>query len=149
VDDLIEVLVRESKPDFTTGQYKVVLKDKESDLVLSIWVGYFEGNSISMALEDSWAPRPMTHDLIKNILNDLDTRIGRIIITDIKDNTFYAAIGLVTGDGELLCDSRPSDAIAIAIRCNAPIFVSKKLASKMSDELDEMFDSLEPEDTVH
>jgi bifunctional DNase/RNase len=149
VDDLIEVLVKESKPDFTTGQYKVLLKDKKSDLVLSIWVGYFEGNSIALALEDTWSPRPMTHDLIKNILNDLGARIGRIIITDLKDNTFYAAIGLVSDDGEILVDSRPSDAIAVAIRCNAPIFVGRKLAVKMSDELDEMFDSLEPEDTVH
>jgi len=149
VDDLIEVLVKESKPDFTTGQYKVVLKDKKSDLVLSIWVGYFEGNSIALSLEDTWSPRPMTHDLIKNILNDLGVRIGRIIITDLKDNTFYAAIGLVSGDGEILVDSRPSDAIAVAIRCNAPIFVSRKLAVKMSDELDEIFDRLEPEDTVH
>ncbi len=88
MDDLIEVKVRESKPDFTTGQYKIVLKDKNSDLVLSIWVGYFEGNAIALALEDTWAPRPMTHDLIKNILNDLDAVIGRIIITDLKDNTF-------------------------------------------------------------
>ncbi len=149
MDDLIEVLVRESKPDFTTGQYKIVLKDKDSDLVLSIWVGYFEGNAIALALEDIWAPRPMTHDLIKNILNDLDAVIGRIIITDLKDNTFYAAIGLVSGEKEILVDSRPSDAIAVAIRCNAPIFVSRKLASKMSDELDEIFDRLEPEDTVH
>jgi bifunctional DNase/RNase len=91
----------------------------------------------------------MTHDLIKNILNDLGTRIGRIIITDLKDNTFYAAIGLVSGDGEILVDSRPSDAIAVAIRCNAPVFVNRKLAVKMSDELDEIFDRLEPEDTVH
>jgi len=149
VDDLIEVLVKESKPDFTTGQYKVVLKDKKSDLVLTIWVGYFEGNSIALALEDTWSPRPMTHDLIKNILNDLGARIGRIIITDLKDNTFYAAIGIASGDGEMLVDSRPSDAIAVAIRCNAPIFVSRKLAVKMSDELDEIFDRLEPEDTVH
>jgi len=149
VDDLIEVLVKESKPDFTTGQYKVVLKDKNSDLVLSIWVGYFEGNSIALALEDTWSPRPMTHDLIKNILSDLGTRIGRIIITDLKDNTFYAAIGLVSGDGEILVDSRPSDAIAVAVRCNAPIFVSRKLAVRMLDELDEIFDRLEPEDTVH
>jgi len=149
VDDLIEVLVRESKPDFTTGQYKIVLKDKNSDLVLSIWVGYFEGNAIALALEDTWAPRPMTHDLIKNILNDLDAVVGRIIITDLKENTFYAAIGLITDEREILVDSRPSDAIAIAIRCNAPIFVSRKLASKMLDELDEMFDRLEPEYTVH
>jgi bifunctional DNase/RNase len=68
VDDLIEVLVRESKPDFTTGQYKIVLKDKASDLVLSIWVGYLEGNSIALALEDSWAPRPMTHDRLKILI---------------------------------------------------------------------------------
>ena len=149
MDDLIEVFVKESKPDFTTGQYKVVLKDKRSNLVLSIWVGYFEGNSIALALENSWSPRPMTHDLIKNILNDLGARIGRIIITDLKDNTFYAAIGLVSGDGEILVDSRPSDAIAVAVRFNAHIFVSSKLAVKMSNELDEMFDRSEPEDTVH
>jgi bifunctional DNase/RNase len=149
VDDLIEVLVKESKPDFTTGQYKVVLKDKKSDLVLSIWVGYFEGNSIAFALEDNFSPRPMTHDLIKNILKDLGARIQRIIITDLKDNTFYAAIGLVLDDGEILVDSRPSDAIAVAIRCNVPILVSRNLAAKMSDELDEIFDRMEPEDTFH
>jgi len=149
VDDLIEVLVKESKPDFTTGQYKVVLKEKSSDLVLSIWVGYFEGNAIAMALEDIWSPRPMTHDLVKNILSDLEVRIGRIIITDLRENTFYAVISLILKGREVLVDSRPSDAIALAIRSSAPIYVSRKLAAKMSDELDEIFERLEPDDTVH
>lgn len=147
-EDLIEVTVREAEPDIATGQFRVVLQDKKGS-VLSIWVGQFEGNAISMGLEDAWAPRPMTHDLAINLIKNLNARIERVVITDLKDNTFYAVLHLESGEKEILVDSRPSDAIALAVRLKRPIYVSKKLSAKMADELDEIFERLQPKETIH
>ncbi|MFC1591273.1 bifunctional nuclease family protein [Thermodesulfobacteriota bacterium] len=149
MDDLIEVNVREAAPDFASGQYKVILQDKQTSRILAIWVGHFEGSSISLALEEAWTPRPMTHDLIVNMLNDLQARVDRVVITDLQENTFYAIVCMKIADRELVVDSRPSDAIAIAVRLKIPIFISRALADKMTDELDEIFDRLEPKETVH
>ncbi len=148
-DDLIEVTVKESAPDFASGQYRVVLQDKQTDRILSIWVGHFEGSAIALGLEDAWTPRPMTHDLITNIFTDLSVTIKRVVITDLRDNTFFAEMYIVTDGNEHVIDSRPSDAIALAVRQKCPIFVSRFLADKMADELDEIFDRMEPKDTIH
>jgi hypothetical protein len=148
-EDLIEVIVRESEPDVASGQFRVVLEDKTTGRIMSIWVGPFEGNAISLGLEETWAPRPMTHDLAINLIDNLHARLERVVITDLKDNTFYAVIFLVSGDEEIIIDSRPSDAIAIAVRLKKPIFVSRKLSGKMSDELDEIFERLQPKETIH
>ncbi len=139
MDDLIEVLVKESKPDFTTGQYKIVLKVKKSDLVLSIWVGYFEGNSIALSLEDTWSPRPMTHDLIRNLIQTMKAEVNHILVNELKDNTFYATISLVVGGNTMAIDSRPSDAIALALRTKSPIFVEETvIEAAKSLEIPEM-----------
>ena len=149
MEDLIEVMVKDSSPDFASGQYRVVLQDKKADRVLSIWVGHFEGSSIALGLEQAWTPRPMTHDLIINIINNLQVRVKRVVVTDLKDNTFYAIICIVSNGEEIIIDLRPSDAIAIAVRLKCPIYVSKKLSEKMSDELDEIFERLQPKNTIH
>jgi len=149
MEDLIEVVVKESAPDFASGQYRVVLQDKETERILSIWVGHFEGNAISMGLEEAWTPRPMTHDLAISLIKSHGSLVKRVIITDLKDNTFYALINLVVNNKEVMVDSRPSDAIAIAVRLKCPVFVSRRLAEKMADELDEIFDRLQPKETVH
>ena len=147
--DLIEVTVREAEPDFATGQFKIVLQDNETGRIMKIWVGPFEGHAILLGLEETWAPRPMTHDLIVSLIGHVQAQVERIVITEVKDNTFYAVIDLVVAGKTITVDSRPSDAIAVAVRLKTPVFVRKELADKMSDELDEMFERLQPTETVH
>jgi hypothetical protein len=149
MSDLFEVIVKRVSPDIQSGQYKVVLQDKLSGRLLLIWVGHFEGSAISLGLEESWAPRPLTHDLIKNIIHSLNAFLSRVIITDLKDNTFYAVVCIILDGKEIVVDSRPSDAIAIAIREKSPIFISSNLADKMIDEVDEIFETMQPKETVH
>jgi len=102
----------------------VILKDLEGKRILPIWIGPFEANSILMELEGIKTPRPMTHDLAKKIILGLGAKVESIIISDIKDNTFYAQINLITDGFKTSVDSRPSDAIAIALRMDSPIFVA-------------------------
>jgi uncharacterized protein len=149
MDDIIEVTVRESVPDLATGQYKVVLHACATGRVLSIWVGHFEGSAIAMGLESAWTPRPMTHDLMAQALTCLGAQIARVVITDVRDNTYLALLCLVRDGQEVMIDSRPSDAIALALRAGSPIFVSRHLEDKMSDELDDLFQQLDPGNTVH
>jgi len=113
----------------------VLLKDLEDKDVLPIWIGLLEASSIATTLENINTPRPMTHDLVKNILDNLGAKVVRVEINDLKDNTYYALIHLVMDDKRLVIDSRPSDAIAIALRTNAPIFVEESVI-KQSAKVD-------------
>ena len=132
----------------------VILKDFEERKALPIWIGLFEANAIAMKLEDVVTPRPMTHDLIANILKSLEATVERIVVNDLVDNTFYARIYLSTPAGVVEVDSRPSDAIAIALRTNAPIYVEEVVLEKaksfdLSDRdqlLKEWLENLSPED---
>ena len=109
----------------------IILKNDSGDSVLPIWVGIFEANAIAMQLENVASPRPMTHDLLKNVIEGLAARIARVVITDLRDNTFYATIFLErNGGGPLSIDSRPSDAMALALRAQAPIFVEQTVLDK-------------------
>ncbi|MCX7966089.1 MAG: bifunctional nuclease family protein [Syntrophorhabdaceae bacterium] len=110
----------------------VLLKDLEDKDVLPIWIGLLEASSIATALENIKTPRPMTHDLIKNILEHLDVKVVKIEVNDLRDNTYYALIHLDVNNKRLTIDSRPSDAIAIAIRVGAPIFVEESVIKKSS-----------------
>ncbi len=110
----------------------VLLKDAEEKDVLPIWIGLLEASSIATTLENISTPRPMTHDLMKNIMENLGVRVVRIEINDLKDNTYYALIHLETDNRRLVVDSRPSDAIAIALRTGAPIFVEESVIKKSS-----------------
>ena len=108
----------------------VILRDTEKGHFLPIWVGIFEANAIALEMEKVSTPRPMTHDLLKNLLAELDAHVDRIVINDLRDNTFFAQIHLTRGDSTLSVDSRPSDAIALALRSQAGIFVEEEVLEK-------------------
>jgi len=108
----------------------VVLRDSANGLFLPIWVGIFEANAIALQMEKITTPRPMTHDLLKNLLSELDAKVERIVINDLKDNTFFARIHLLRGDVRWNVDSRPSNAIALALRVDAEIFVEEDVLER-------------------
>ncbi len=108
----------------------VVLEDLGSERILPIWIGVFEANAIALIIENVPTPRPMTHDLMKSLLTKLGIAVERIVVTDVRNNTFYAAIHCRRGDDEVVFDSRPSDAIALALRTRAPIFVEDDVVRK-------------------
>ena len=134
----------------------VVLKDEEEKFFLPIWVGIFEANAIALQLENIATPRPMTHDLLRNTISELDARVTRVVINDLRDSTFFAQIRVIAGDRTLELDARPSDAIALALRTEAPIFVEQAVLdqaqtiSPESDQTDEKmkkwFDEIGPDD---
>ena len=121
----IEVRIRGLMMDPSTNMPIVVLKDVASDTVMPIWVGIFEANAIAIEIEKLAAPRPMTHDLMRNLIGHLNARLERIVITEIKDDTFHAVLWLRQGNDPITVDARPSDAIALALRLDCPIFVSE------------------------
>jgi bifunctional DNase/RNase len=127
--------------------YILLLKEIDGAGTLPIWIGKPEADSIALALGKVATPRPLTHDLIRNVVEGLKLRITRIVVTEIIDNTYYALIHVSDGKKEVLVDSRPSDAVAVALRCNVPIFVEDSImATKTADELDEWLKNLKPED---
>jgi len=105
----------------------VVLKDDAEKFFLPIWVGIFEANAIALQLENVSTPRPMTHDLLRNMISELDARVTRVVINDLRDSTFFAQIRVIIGDRTLELDARPSDAIALALRVEAPIYVAQSV----------------------
>jgi len=121
----IEVRIRGLMMDPATNMPIVVLKDVASDTVMPIWVGIFEANAIANEIEKVAAPRPMTHDLARNLIRHLNARLERVVITELKDDTFLAVLWLRQGDEPLTIDARPSDAIALALRSDCPIYVSE------------------------
>jgi uncharacterized protein len=123
----IEMTVKGLIIDPITNMPIVILRDKEGQRVLPIWVGPFEANAIAVQLENMATPRPMTHDLLKNVIHDLKADIQKIVVSDLKENTFYALIYLNVNGEAVAVDSRPSDAIALALRSRAPIFVEDKV----------------------
>lgn len=123
----IEVRIRGLMMDPSTNMPIVVLKDVASDTVMPIWVGIFEANAIAIEIEKLSAPRPMTHDLMRNLIGYLNASLERIVITEIKDDTFHALLWLVQNGEQIAVDVRPSDAIALALRSDCPIFVSEEV----------------------
>jgi bifunctional DNase/RNase len=124
-EGLVEVRVRGVTVDPQGASPVVLLEEVRGARVMPIWVGFFEARAIAMQMEQVVPPRPMTHDLIKNILEGVQARVTAVVITALKDNTFYATIGLATGATTVHIDARPSDAIALALRVNAPIYVAQ------------------------
>ena len=124
---MIEMKVKGLTLDPHTNVPIVVLRETEGDRALPIWVGIFEAHAIAREIENFETPRPMTHDLIKNLINDIKGRVDKILINDLKDNTFFAEIHLSMNGSEFVVDSRPSDAIAVALRMGSPIFVEEKV----------------------
>jgi bifunctional DNase/RNase len=150
----VEMKVKFLTFDSTSNGFVVLLMDLSNRTGLPIWIGPFEANAIAMKLKKIGSHRPMTHDLIHNILNTLESRVVKIIVNDLKENTYYALIHLLRRGEEIIIDSRPSDAIAIALAVNAPIFVSDQVIEKArtidmekeGDQLKEWLENLNPED---
>ena len=119
----IRMLIKGLMLDPSSNVPIVILRDEDSSIFLPIWIGLFEANAIAIEMEQVEPPRPLTHDLLRTILDELNTSVQEILICKLKGNTFFAQIHLQTAVGEKVIDSRPSDAIALALRTDAPIFV--------------------------
>ena len=133
--------------DPRSNMYILLLKEIDGAGTLPIWIGKPEADSIALALGKVATPRPLTHDLVKNIVDGLSVKIVKIVVTEITDNTYYALIYLNDGKKETLIDSRPSDAVAVSLRAGAPIYVEDNImATRSADELDEWLKNLKPED---
>ena len=128
--EIIEVRIRGLMMDPSTSMPIVVLKDVASETVMPIWLGIFEANSIALEIEKVAAPRPMTHDLTRNLIRNLNARLERVVISELKDDTFYATLWLQQGDEPLVLDARPSDALALALRADCPIYVTDEVMQK-------------------
>ena len=123
----VEMKIRGLMMDPVTNMPIVILRDTSGDTVLPIWVGIFEANAIALEIEKVTTPRPMTHDLVKNVLFGLDATLRKVVVSELKDDTFYAVVW-VEKDGELISiDSRPSDALALALRLDCPIYVEEQV----------------------
>jgi hypothetical protein len=150
----IEMKVKFLTFDSTSNGFVVLLMDLSNKTGLPIWIGPFEANAIAMKLKKIGSHRPMTHDLIHNILRSLESQVIKIVVNDLKENTYYALIHLNRGGEEIIIDSRPSDAIAIALGVDAPIFVSDRVIEKAKtidmekegDQLKEWLENLNPDD---
>lgn len=133
--------------DPRSNMYILLLKEINGNDTLPIWIGRSEADSIALALGKITTPRPLTHDLIKNIIEGLNLKATRIVVTNIIENTYYASIYVNKNGEEVPIDSRPSDAIAVAIRTNSPIFVEESVIEfRNNDELEEWLKNLKPED---
>jgi len=154
---LIEMSIKGLMVDPVTNLPIVILKDKQGERVLPIWVGIFEANAIALQIENVATPRPMTHDLLRNVIHDLHAAVQKIVVCDLQENTFYALIYLAIGGGTVSIDARPSDAIALALRTRAPIFVEDTVIDHAktvdfssekddADRLHKWLESLDPED---
>jgi bifunctional DNase/RNase len=154
---LVEMTIKGLMVDPITNMPIVILKDKQGERVLPIWVGIFEANAIALQIENVATPRPMTHDLLRNIITDLDGTVERIVVSDLKDNTFYAVIHLLVRGDRVAVDARPSDAIALALRTRAPILVEESVIDNAknvdfaseradNDRLQKWLESLDPDE---
>ena len=123
--------------DIASKQPIVLLKSEGSNRYLPIWIGETEAAAIMVKLQNTSLPRPMTHDLLTSVLGSLSAKVDRILVTELKDNTFYAVLRLVADGQQIDVDSRPSDAIAVAVRTDAPIFASHELLEANAIELEQ------------
>ena len=153
----IEMTIRGLMVDPITNMPIIILRDKDGQRVLPIWVGVYEANAIALQMENVTTPRPMTHDLLKNVIYDLRATIDKIVVSDLKENTFYALIHLTVNGEGMAIDARPSDAIALALRARAPIFVEDRVIDNAktldfapekgdTERLQKWLESLDPDD---
>jgi bifunctional DNase/RNase len=153
----IEMTIKGLMVDPITNMPIVILRDKDGQKVLPIWVGIFEANAIALQIENVATPRPMTHDLLRNVIHDLNATVQKIVVCDLQENTFYAVIYLTLNGATVAIDARPSDAIALALRTRAPIFVEETVIENAktfdpvpekadADKLHKWLESLDPDD---
>jgi bifunctional DNase/RNase len=153
----IEMTIKGLMVDPVTNTPIVILRDREGQRVLPIWVGIFEANAIALQIENVATPRPMTHDLLRNVIQDLRATVQKVVVCDLQENTFFALIYLHLNGDTLAIDARPSDAIALALRTRAPIFVEDSVIDHAksidfssekadADRLHKWLESLDPDD---
>ena len=154
---VVEVKINGLAVDAQAKSHVVILKEKDGERVLPIWIGPAEAQAIARELAGQRFPRPLTHDLLANIVEGLKARVTRVVIAELRDNTFFAQL-LIDRDGEaVVVDARPSDSIAVALRCGADIFVNEKLLNEPGEqeeptpeekaqELRKFLEDLDPED---
>jgi bifunctional DNase/RNase len=135
----VEMKIRGLMMDPVTNMPIVILKENDSEAVLPIWVGVYEANAIALEIEKVSTPRPMTHDLLRNLLVGLEATVAKVVVTELREDTFYAVIWLDRGGEIISIDARPSDAIALALRMDCPIFVEDEVLknSKQAANLSE------------
>ena len=141
----VEMKIRGLMMDPVTNMPIVVLKDVDGDTVLPIWVGVYEANAIALEIEKVTTPRPMTHDLIKNLLIGFDTHVHKVVVNELREDTFFAVIWMERDGKVMSMDSRPSDALALALRLDCPIFVDEEVL-KRSKSASTSADRLSAED---
>jgi uncharacterized protein len=153
----IEMTIKGLMVDPVTNMPIVILRDAEGQKVVPIWVGIFEANAIALQIENVATPRPMTHDLLRNVIHDLKASVEKVVVCDLQENTFYALIYLLLNGESLAIDARPSDAIALALRARAPIFVEESVIDNAktvdfstekadADRLQKWLEGLDPDD---
>jgi bifunctional DNase/RNase len=153
----IEMSIKGLMVDPITNMPIVILRDKGGQRVLPIWVGIFEANAIALQIENIETPRPMTHDLLRNVIEDLKASVRKVVVCDLQENTFYALIYLEVNGATVAIDARPSDAIALALRSRAPIFVEDTVIDHArtvdftgetadAERLHKWLESLDPDD---
>jgi len=153
----IEMSIKGLMVDPISNMPIVILRDREGAKTLPIWVGMFEANAIALQIENISTPRPMTHDLLRNVIHDLKASVQKIVVCDLQDSTFYALIYLALNGEVVAIDARPSDAIALALRTRAPIFVEETVIDNAktvdvtadkadADRLHKWLESLDPDD---
>ena len=135
----VEMKIRGLMMDPVTNMPIVVLKDVQGQAILPIWVGVYEANAIALEIEKVQTPRPMTHDLLKNVLSGLNVQVRKVVVSELKDDTFYALIWMERDGQTMSIDSRPSDALALALRLDCPIFVEDEVLknSRMANAISE------------
>jgi uncharacterized protein len=126
----VEMRIKGLMLDPVTNMPIIILSDLEGQRILPIWVGFFEANAIALQMENVATPRPMTHDLLKSIIAGLNASVTKVLVNNLSDNTFFALIYLETNGETVAIDSRPSDAIALALRMKTPIFVDEEVINK-------------------
>lgn len=137
----IEMKIRGLMVDPVTNTPIVILRDSSGNSILPIWVGVYEANAIALEIEKVSTPRPMTHDLIRNLLTGVEAKVSKVVVSELKDETFYAVIWLEKDGQAISVDSRPSDALALALRLDCPIYVeeqvlaSSRAATNISDKV--------------
>jgi hypothetical protein len=132
----IEMTIRRLIPDPITNMPVVVLVEKDGERVLPIWVGVFEGTAIELQIEKVETPRPMTHDLLKSVIASLGGEVERVVVCELKENTFYATIDIRMPDRVVTIDARPSDAIALALRTGTRVFVEEAVMQSVKRDAD-------------
>lgn len=154
---LIEMFIKGLMIDPVTNMPIVILRDEAGERTLPIWVGPVEANAIALQVENVEPPRPMTHDLLRHVIEDLGAHVSRVVIADLREGTFFAYLHLLRGDETLFVDARPSDALALSLRTRAPVFVEASVVDRArsvdittdeadSERLQKWLESLDPDE---